>query len=376
MRGYEFEGFAIELDRPVEVDRGSGHFWFSTLHAVEGRDILCEVVTSDDRAQGKWPAVLCLSRDGGRSWTRITEIESYGPNSVRIGPRRLLLMPYELWPVSPGDKRDARAEGTVLRCSEDGVISAEPRAVQFLGFPRDLADYYEGELCLLTNGNILPLRDGRLLTTLYGKYAAEERYWNFAVTSDDGGFTWRYLSVVARPEGEGDVAEGPDESNTVRLADGRLLCVYRVGGCLEYRKSYSADEGATWSPPERVEGAWSVEPRLVRLESGLILLSGGRPGLFLWVCADGEGRRWERINLGSHHNALMPDASLHYSEQFCAGKKVCEPPQSTSYTGMVRTGPDEALVCYDRLGNGWAGAPGPWGEQDVVFCVRVRAHVT
>ncbi len=372
MKRYDFEGFSLELGCPVEVGRDSGHFWFSTLHPIEGADVLCLVVRADDKPQGKWPATLCRSGDGGASWRRERAVDSYGPNSLRLGRRRLLLMPYELWPVSPGDKRNAQADGTILSCLARSMLSVETATVRFLDFPQDLADYHQGELCIVTNGNVLPLRDGRLFTTLYGRCEGQERYTNFAVASEDGGFTWRFLSVVARSEGEADVAEGPDESNTVRLADGRLFCVYRVGSYLDYRKSYSADDGRTWTKPEVIQGAWSVEPQLVRLRSGLILLSGGRLGLFLWACADGEGRRWERVNLAAHHNALVPDASLHYSEAFCEAKVPVEPAQSTSYTGMKALGVNEALICYDRLGSGWAGAPGPWGEHDVVFCMRMR----
>ena len=39
---------------------------------------------------------------------------------------------------------------------------------------------------------------------------------------------------------------------------------------------------------------------------------------------------------------------------------------------MIALGPDEVLISYDRLGNGWTGAPGPWGETDAIFCVRLR----
>ena len=245
--------------------------------------------------------------------------------------------------------------------------------MKYLGFPRDLADYHEGELCVLTNGNIIPLRDGRLFTTMYGTLAGEGRYTNFAVTSSDSGFTWHFHSIVASWNELPEAKEGPDESNTVRLADGRLLCVYRVESGKAYGKSYSSDEGRSWTAPERMEGAWSVEPRLERLDNGVMLLSGGRPGLFLWVCADGEGKRWQPLNLAEHHNACLADPALKYSDAFCEAREPVKPAQSTSYTGMCRIGADEVLICYDRLANGWAGAPGPWGVRDVVFSVRVKA---
>jgi hypothetical protein len=363
MKRYPLEHCDLEVGSPVEVGRAKSHFWFPSLHGLGGRNVLCAATVADDKAQGKWPAVLHLSRDGGATWSRIEEKAFYGPTSVRLGEGRLLLMPYEVWPVAPGDRRNAKAEGTLFTLKADGTLAASPALVQYLGFPADLADYYQGELYLLTNGNILTLRDGRLFTTVYGRLGKETKDCTFAVTSDHGGLTWRFRSVVARWQDIPGATEGANESNTVGLADGRLLCVYRTGSGQKYCKSYSADDGATWTTPSRMEGVWSVEPQLVRLPNGLILLSGGRPGIFLWVCSDENGERWEPWNLAAHHNALVRDPALHYAE----------PPQTTSYTGMTALGPDEVLLCYDRLANGWAGPPGPSGDADVVFTVRLKA---
>lgn len=366
----------VQVSAPVKVAESTGHFWFPTLHEVGGNDILCEVVVTEDKARGKWPAVLCLSRDGGASWNRLSNTCSYGPSSLPLGPRQLLLMPYELWPLSPGDRRNAKADGFVITCRDDGAVTVEPRMVRFLSFPRDLAEYHEGEVYLVTNGNVLPLRDGRLFMTVYGKFSGDKTYTNFAVTSHDAGFTWRFLSIVASGKDVPEAREGPDESATVQLADGRLMCAFRVESGKDYFKSYSADEGATWTKPECMAGVWSVEPALVRLPNGLMLLTGGRPGLFLWVCTDGQGERWERFNQAEHHNALVADPARRFSDAFCEAKERVNPAQSTSYTDMVAVGPDEALLCYDRLGNGWSGAPGLWGETDAVFCVRVKASGT
>jgi len=372
VREYELEGCRLEVGVPVEVGRAQGHFWFSKLHRIGGQDVLCEVIITDDKAQGQWPTILHLSSDGGANWAKALDIESYGPSSIPLGPRKLLLMPYELWPTSPGDKRNAGANGTVVTLGRDGAIAVTRAPVKFLAAPRDLQDYHKAELSLFTSGNMLPLRDGRLFTTLYGGFAGDERGTCFSFASDDGGFTWHYHSIVASWKDVPDAVAGPSESNTVRLSDGRLMCVYRVDSGQRYHKSYSADDGTAWSRPETVENAWSVEPQLARLDNGTLLLSGGRQGLFVWACTDGKGARWERLNLAEHHNAMLPDPSLHYSDSFCQAREV-DPAQSTAYTGMIIMGHDEALICYDRLGNGWAGAPGPWGSEDAVFCVRLRA---
>jgi len=403
---YEVAGIRVEIGAPVLVGSREGHLWFPTLHPFErreagagpARDILCLGAIADDKAQGSWPGALYLSRDGGASWAPAGEIACCGPASVALATQgaladhgapelgRRLLMPYELWPLAPGERRDLIAQGTVLALREDGALSAAPAPVRFGGFPADLADYHEGELLLLTNGNILPLADGRLFTTLYGVYAGEERYRLLAVTSADGGFTWRYHALVASWQDIPSGPEGPCESHTARLADGRLLCVYRVGSGRDYpyHKSLSADEGLSWSAPRPLRGAWSVEPQLIRLEGdplasgaqGILLLSGGRHGLFLWVCADGLGERWEPINLAEHHNACLPDPSLHFGRATVEARERVEPAQSTAYTGMIRVSAGEALLCYDRLGNGWRGAPGPWGPRDMLFCLRLRVGST
>ena len=369
---YGLDGGTLGMDAPVEVARAHGHFWFPTLHPAGDAGVFCEVVTAADKAQGKWPARISLSQDGGTSWQWAADLDSYGPASLAISPRKTLLLPYETWPLSPGDKRSAVAEGTLLTF-EGGAVSMEPTPVRFLGFPQDLADYHEGELCLLSNGSVQPLSDGSLLTTLYGTFAGEEKYTCFALTTRDAGRSWHFCSVVASWRQVPDAPEGPCECDTVRLSDGRLMCILRVGSGRAhlFHRSLSADEGRTWSAPEAMPGLWSVEPRLARLENGTLLLAGGRHGLFLWVCVDGLGHQWQKVNLSEHHNALVSDPSLRFSEAFCLAADSDGPAESTSYTGLLRIGPNEALICYDRLGNGWSGAPGPHGEHDVVFAVRL-----
>lgn len=366
MKRYELTGCTVEVATPVEVGRGPGHHWFSTLHAfVEGR-FVCEVVLADDKAQGKWAAALYLSDDTGGTWRRGIDTDSYGPASMPKGPGERLLMPYEMWPLQQGDKRNATAQGTILRWRGDKVV-AEPRSVRFLDFPRDLAPYNRDELCMLTNGNILPLSDGRLFTTTYGIFAGDPKYSLVAMSSDDGGLTWRFLSLVADYTMIPNGPEGPCESNTARLADGRLLCIYRVGSGREhlYYKSVGDHAGVKWAPPEPVTEAWSVEPQLVRLDNGALVLSGGRPGLYLWVCTDGEGKAWQPVNLAEHHDAFIADPDSRF------GPGV----PTTSYTGMIAIGRDEVMVCYDRLAKGWEGGPDEQGDLDTVFCVRAKTSL-
>jgi hypothetical protein len=375
MKTYKCENIDLEISAPSLVGSQQGHFWFPTIHPLGGADILCEVVLSPDVAQGEWPASLYLSRDSGNTWAHATDIDSYGHSSNLRGERELLLMPYETWPLEPGDSRNGAASGTIISMTSNGQVSSERMQMKFLGFPSDIADNPKTGLCLMNNGNILKLSDGSLFTTVYGKYAGDEKCSVWCMTSADGGVTWNYLSLVASWKDTPGATEGPDESTTIRLADDTLMCVYRVGSGRDqlFHKSISADEDRNWSKPEAIPGAWSVQPRLTSIGS-LILLAGGRPGLFLWVNADGCGKTWQRISLAAHHNEHSDDPAFHFEKQVCSGEGRADPAQTTSYTGLAAIGPDEAILCYDRLANGWNAAPGPWGNQSAVFAVRIRGE--
>jgi len=370
---YDLDDCKITIGIPVEVGRESGHFWFGKLHAFDESRILCDATKADDKAQGKWPSVLYFSQDGGRSWRKKRDFDVHTPVCVPLDRDRLLLIQMETRPIAPGDMRGAHTEGKIVTIGEDDELLIRGADVKFLGFPYDLADYHIGEIALFADGNILPLKDGRLLTAMYRMLRGETNYKAVALYSEDGGFTWRFLSeITGREDGPG-AAKGSNESNIVRLEDGRLLCISRVAGGAPYIKSLSSDEGITWTKPETMIEAWSVEPQLVRLANGLILLSGGRPGILLWVCADGQGERWQRINLAEHHNEFVPDTQMRFTELVTRIQKSDEK-QTTSYTSIAPVGPEEVLISYDRLANGWEGAPGPLGDADAVFTVRVRAE--
>jgi hypothetical protein len=128
----------------------------------------------------------------------------------------------------------------------------------------------------------------------------------------------------------------------MRTGPGRILLAFRLetapayDDCLGYYFTYSADEAESWSVPRalgpslwavraspspRRQGRYhatlcslfaiprtkstgrreaspsrrapQVRPSLLLLANGVLLLSGGRPGLFLSASRDGSGRAWE-----------------------------------------------------------------------------------
>ena len=107
------------------------------------------------------------------------------------------------------------------------------------------------------------------------------------------------------------------------LPDGQLVMAARTGSPNPLFMARSSDRGLTWRP-YRQPIAWSVYPRLLRLANGVVLLASGRPGVGLWVSADGHGDEWRFHNIAKQHNAMMSgnklfaDDALLYSAPFAA----------------------------------------------------------
>lgn len=354
---------------PRCLGRQAGHYWFPAIHLLAPDALACLIPTVPDVGESRWSSRLLFSSDA-TAWKDLGEVP-YGSASCRLDGE-LLVLPYEFWPDR--DRRDAISRGVSLHYQEGGKLAWAERDITVRGFPRAIADYVNGKAFLLASGDdVQTLTDGSLFTTLYGKLDGDRKYSLFAVVSLDGGLNWRYRATVATSRGMRGVQEGPSEAATVRLDDGSLLCIYRVdsGEAFAFGRSLSRDEGQTWTRLRPMKGKGSVKPQLVRLEDGTILLSGGRPGIYLWVCRDGMGRRWKRFDLAAHHdrNSSAPDRFAAFPP---GGDE--SPAASTCYTSMRRTGPQEILIAYERLGNGWKGAPGPHGEEDAVYCLDITVE--
>ena len=147
---------------------------------------------------------------------------------------------------------------------------------------------------------------------MFGKKKGERLFHLIAAQSEDAGRTWRYLSEIAGPDVIGDRsnqknAEGPNENGLIRLANGNLMIVYRTGNGAGWHigRAYSSDDGRTWSKSDMLP-AIGVEPSIVRASNGVIALSTGRPGLWLWISSDDRGRSWQHFDLLKYHNRWAP----------------------------------------------------------------------
>jgi len=103
-----------------------------------------------------------------------------------------------------------------------------------------------------------------------------------AYRSEDGGATWRHLSTVKTME------RSSNPPATVRLRDGRLVCVYGDRQAKQIRGRYSEDGGATWGGEFVVRDDFAAldedpdlgYPRLVQRNDGKLV------ALYYWATAE------------------------------------------------------------------------------------------
>jgi hypothetical protein len=195
---------------------------------------------------------------------------------------------------------------------------------------------------------------------LYGYFAGEKTYSLVGAESKDG-MHWSIRSIVADVSC-GFKGSGPCEAALCRLKDGRLMCVFRNDSNLDYGQTWSNDDGQTWEKPVLMHEVRSVQPSLAVLDDGAVVLSGGRPGVFVWLNLDGTGRSWQPIELAANHNAAHPGDPI--TNKAAGG-------HSSSYTEVVSLGGGDLLVIYDRLARGWQAIPKDAPETNSVWVVRL-----
>lgn len=146
------------------------------------------------------------------------------------------------------------------------------------------------------------------------------------MVSSDNGRSFHPRSVVGVDRSGRDLM---GEAALAETAAGGLVCVMRKADHEQKPMAiaHSADAGHTWSAPVEL-GTFGVFPYLLRLPSGPLVLSYGRPGVWLQVSAEGCGRQWS--------DPVPVIAGDHGAGQA----------HSCGYTSMHLTGPDSLLLAY------------------------------
>jgi hypothetical protein len=202
-------------------------------------------------------------------------------------------------------------------------------------------------------GDMKLLKDGTLLALTYPYYHDSQPVpftSSASYMSKDHGRSWAKTGHILYNEADRR-RDGFTEPALEVLPDGRLLAVLRTtdgNGIGPMYRSWSADQGKTWSPPE-VFTETGVLPRLLQLANGVLVLSSGRPGVDLRFSHD-AGKTWTK----PHTLVPVPDPTKPQAD-------------SCGYTSLLPLGKDRFLITYSWF------AP-PTGQKSIyVRDVKVTA---
>ena len=293
-----------------------------------------------------------------------------------------------------------------VNASAPGGVSVDSSCgqVEFRGYNHPLLPRFG-----LTDGFTFPtdpvrLGDGSLLMSFALKTADEVAHhdpthhlpdhypMNLVVFRSTDGKIWDYLATAVNHTQLPWSYFGPNEHDLSLLSDRKTLVMIMrpdsdspCPGGPHYRfyyQTYSRDSGLTWTTPRPIPNVGCVRPRLLLLDNGALLLSGGRlckdldpaqsciptkngeGGVILWVNADGmadldgtrNGTEWvANCVTAAHNRGWKGDPSMLFNET--------TPTQA--YTSVVKLGPSSAGVFYQH----------GWGYKETTVTFMIRADV-
>jgi len=319
----------IELTEPVKVAQAIqeeqwGYFQFPNIGTSEdGTLIVSWQMNADSHkaygtSSGREIGPM-ISKDGGKTWRpkdRDYNRFSRGYNIMMSDGRVLQIMTpqskdisnykdfpnpvftdrnttYYLESQLPKDLRGAYLQ---YECSDNSVDFFHAN----INDPGLLRTAIEGLMPVVWWGNIAQLDDGALVAGVYPTHYLDQsgKVMKGCVSfyrSEDFGKTWNFVGKI--PFVADGIADKRSKDRAYEepafevLADGTFLCVMRTGSTSPMYKTFSKDQGKTWSRPEPFTPN-GVKPMLLRLRNGVLVLASGRPGVQLRFCLEGDGQRW------------------------------------------------------------------------------------
>jgi hypothetical protein len=357
-------GLRVSLSKPVLVARSRDYLWFPTMTRLSSGELFAVFSTNLDAVVPDRTASASWTNDGGLTWSAPVSpdpaADLYVESTLHLANGDELLYPFNLFPRRGGMGGTYQLVSGVPGSREVRIIKDK---LVVTGWPR--ADQSFNEKLGLSgfgfNGQTLKASDNTYLATLYGRFEGEPRYSLVLAESTDG-IRWKYRSTVVPSTCGLQGGEGPCESAICRLKDGRLLTVFRLASNVPYGQTFSSDDGKTWTEAVAMKGPRSVQPSLQVMPDGAVLLSGGRPGLFLWINKEGTGLDWEEVDLLRHHN-------LHQQQE-----PIDRPDHTTSYTEIAILDNTHVLYMYDRIPHGWGEIPDDSTDTNSIWVVRLTVE--
>jgi len=365
-KNVDLAGFRVTLSEPRPIARSHGYLWFPTLYRTSNSGWLAAMSDYADLHVGDGTCQVSWSDDGGYSWSPLVGGKG-GDSFLTLPSGDSLLLPYytkqeSANQISRAVQRIPRGRRE-LKLMEPGVkVTGWPRPPEKLTGKAVKPEWNLSSFVF--TGQTVAVKDGKWLATLYGYLSGTNGRYSLVVAESSDGLAWQIRSVVADHDCPLKGVEGPNEAALCRLRDGRLMCVFRIEANKPYGQCFSDDEGRTWSPPQKINGPYSVQPSLAVRKDGSVVLSGGRPGLNLWINADGSGLTWERLDLRAHHNACLPNELIQTVETLETGE------MTTGYTEVAVLDDTQLLVIYDRVPHGWTAIPADSKEMNSVWIMR------
>lgn len=398
----ELKGLRVSLGEPVQVTAQVAwhmiwpqHDTWSFINATplmarfpDGNLIVTYPLDPDTHDNPVYSTGFQISKDDGAHWGIRYSVIMQHMTMIFIpaADDSLILLPSETMALSPGNNYNF--QGPYIRFEQGGKkMVMEPRGVRILDWPwpiqvtPDVGPQINWHYMIRPTGSYLRVGSRLLATVQCERKGAPFHLQTLALMSSrDGGHTWQYYSTIANAADifpQQDWSEmrekgfrGPGESSVIRLKDGELMAVFRIGSGYRWhlRRCYSRDNGRTWTKPD-ILPAYSVEPRLLRIANGTIVLATGRPGIHLWLSRDPRCREWQQVNIVTHHNKWAPNQS--YRIEPLNPKEPKGMWQTSSYTGLVQIAPNRMLLAYDRSPE---RAPANWHDLTRVFVMPITVE--
>lgn len=292
----------IELLEEVVVagseDHASHKAWAAAEVAANGDLLVAHKDASDHGRTADSFVMLARSRDNGKTWTTRMILPaapdgSYGwitnHGMTRLHDGTIVMNVIRHWNIQKNGERKYSSHGSFMRSRDNGETWEGPFPEFVPSFLNDLGETY-------SYGRIMELSDGRLMAPFAGVPRGMDDYSLRSVGvgfSSDGGETWGDYSII-HDDRVGDLKT--NETDLLKLKDGRYLAMVRSNPTKWLYKSFSSDEGKTWTPIEKTEIPGNC-PSLLRLNSGAILCGfrdrrAESPGMGFGVSYD-EGASWQ-----------------------------------------------------------------------------------